>query len=200
MEIQNTSSTCSIRTGNLLSQPCAKSLGFGCPSLWSTHTQISMPIWRNPVSPSSPHYSVLHTLRALYPLFMSSPTTSRYFLLKHLVFPAYISKLFLARHIHSFYPFILFLSSGKKKKNWKCTHQQESSPPFVCSAEHRSISYLSLSALCIAGPRERTFGPPVGVTEVTRWLPTHLHIRMCPAFCMVSDLSLTTILGNGCFP
>lgn len=112
MEIQNTSSTCSIRTGNLLSQPCVKSLGFGCLSLRSPHSDLPTNL-EKPSFPSSPHYAVLYALRVLYPSFMSSPTTSRYFLLKHLAFPAYFSRLFLARHIRSFYPFILFLSSGQ---------------------------------------------------------------------------------------
>lgn len=148
MEIQNTSSTCSIRTGNLLSQPCVKSLGFGCLSLRSPHSDLPTNL-EKPSFPSSPHYAVLYALRVLYPSFMSSPTTSRYFLLKHLAFPAYFSRLFLARHIRSFYPFILFLSSGQNTLKKTHSNKNQSSPPFVCSAEHCPVSSFSLSALCI---------------------------------------------------
>lgn len=187
MEIQNTSSTCSIRTGNLLSQPCVKSLGFGCLSLRSTHSDLPTNL-EKPTFPSSPHYSVLYALRVLYPLFMSSPTTSRYFLLKHLAFPGYFSRLFLARHIRSFYPFVLFLSSGQ---NALKIHTPRINQVLLLCAQQNTVPFLlSLYLHCVSLAFERRgLAPTLELLRVlTDSPPTHLTSASRPSYEMIASL------------
>lgn len=100
------------------SQPYAKSLGFGCLSLCTHHT-LTPPcqFQRTLVFPSS-KFSAVCILRALFPLFISSFITSRYFIPKYLVFPFHIFSLLFASYIHSFLHiyYFPFLWPKKKKK------------------------------------------------------------------------------------
>ena len=115
---QNSKHKLSMLHEGFFSQPYAKSLGFGCLSLYTSHTHTSLPIPENSSFPYLQIFSSVH-LRALFPLFISSFITSRYFIPKYLVFPFHIFSLLFASYVHSFLHiyYFPFLWPKTKQKN-----------------------------------------------------------------------------------
>ena len=151
----------------------------------STHHTLIPPcqFQRTLVFPSS-KFSAVCILRALFPLFISSFITSRYFIPKYLVFPFHIFSLLFASYVHSFLHiyYFPFLWPKKKKKN----PQEGKKTSYFGALRSATLSFLSLSAFCITGSEDRgLFLPSWDLQRVFIKYPlTHLHVL--GALCMLS--------------
>lgn len=125
-----------------------------------------------------PNYFVLYILRDFtHCLFLLLPPQASSSLSTLFFHPAFAGSSWPGISIPS-HPFILFLSSGQKKKKKNVHTPARIKSSFVSSAERCLVSSFSFSALCIIGPRERTFSSYLGLTEylLNDHLHTHLHV------------------------